>query len=387
MPPFGTEDILDKDLWDEVLVDFEKENNVNVEVEIIPWKSYEEKYLTGITSGTGPDVGYMYMEMISDFIDMDALMPLDPYFTSIEKEKFYYLDKGVINGKQYSIPIVVGNPRVLLYNKAILKDSGINTVPTTWEDFIDVCQRIKTDTDGDGKADRYAFLLPFAHPSISALNVLFYPFLWQAGGDLFNDAGTEVLFDSDAGLEAAKFLYDLRFTYNILPDISTSLNIENIREYFKDGKVAFIIDETNTVSQMDYAGAGIDWGFRTSLSEKRGGTFVAADSLVLLSGSAHKELAAALIKYMVSAPSMKRFHEMSPFPPIASDEAYSDQDAFRKIYEEDQDSLFTLKPVKGSYKIYDYLYKNLQLMLVGKVSPEEALSTAAEYAENTLERR
>lgn len=63
MPPFGTEDTLDKEMWKKVLAPFEKENNCNVTVEVIPWSNYEEKYLTAISSGAGPDLGYMYMEI------------------------------------------------------------------------------------------------------------------------------------------------------------------------------------------------------------------------------------------------------------------------------------------------------------------------------------
>lgn len=52
----------DKEVWDKIMDGFEEENDVTVNVEIVPWGNYEEKYLTGITSGEGPDVGYMYME-------------------------------------------------------------------------------------------------------------------------------------------------------------------------------------------------------------------------------------------------------------------------------------------------------------------------------------
>ncbi len=43
-----------------LLADFEEENNVNVEIELIPWESYEEKWSTGIGAGEGPDFGYMF---------------------------------------------------------------------------------------------------------------------------------------------------------------------------------------------------------------------------------------------------------------------------------------------------------------------------------------
>ena len=40
--------------------------------------------------------------------------------------------------------------------------------------------------------------------------------------------------------------------------------------------------------------------------------------------------------------------------------------------------------MQGSAAVYDNLYKNLQLMMLGQMTPEEALKNAADYANNTL---
>ena len=112
MPPLS-ENQDDKEIWEKILAPFEEENNVEVNIEIVPWGNYEEKYLTGVTSGEGPDVGYMYMEMLGDFIDMGAVEPLDDYLTDKDKDNFLYLDNGVIDGKQYCMPMIVGNVIVM----------------------------------------------------------------------------------------------------------------------------------------------------------------------------------------------------------------------------------------------------------------------------------
>ena len=90
MPPLS-ENQDDKEIWNKILEPLRKSTNVKVNVEIIPWGNYEEKYLTGVTSGEGPDVGYMYMEMLGDFIDMGAVESLDDYLTDEEKDNYLYL--------------------------------------------------------------------------------------------------------------------------------------------------------------------------------------------------------------------------------------------------------------------------------------------------------
>ena len=71
---------------------------------------------------------------------------------------------------------------------------------------------------------------------MSTLNASFYPYLWQSGGSIFNEEGTALTIDSEAGKEALQFLYDLRFTYHILPDVVTSLTNDDCISYFCEGK-------------------------------------------------------------------------------------------------------------------------------------------------------
>ena len=208
LPPFaaGDDGALDKEFWTETLAPWAAENNVDLTIEITPWGNYEEKYLTGFSSGEGPDVGYMYLEMFNDFIEMGALEPLDAYITDADRENYLYLDKGFIKGKQYTMPFIVGNARILYFNMDILEQAGVTELPATWQDLVDVAVKIKEA----GLPGVMPFAGEWADPAIGALNNLYYPYLWQAGGDIYNEDGTKVaLMDNDAAVKAARFLYDL----------------------------------------------------------------------------------------------------------------------------------------------------------------------------------
>ena len=144
-PTFAAADgeVTDEEFWNEKMDVFEEENNCEVKVEIIPWDNYEEKYLTGVNSNDSPDVGYLYMEMFYDYIDMGALSDIDKYFTDEEKDNYLYYDLGNIQGKQYALPVIVGNPRILTANMDILKQAGIERVPATWDELKEACQAVK----------------------------------------------------------------------------------------------------------------------------------------------------------------------------------------------------------------------------------------------------
>lgn len=377
LPPFASGDVLDQQFWEDTLAPWEAENNVDLNIEIIPWSGYEEKYLTGFASGEGPDVGYMYMQMFEDYIEMGALEDIDKYFTEEEKANYIYYNQGFLKGGQYALPFIVGNARVLFYNKDIFAQAGIEKLPETWDEFVEVCLQIKEKCPG---------VLPFgqswADPTIGLLDDNFYPFLWQSEGEIYNEEGTQLIMDqSEGALEALQFIHDLRFKYGIITD--EELGISKISDYFIEGKAAIVSLGTNTSSQFDEA--GINWGYISSLKNKTKGIWVASDSLIINSACKNKELAASLIKFITSAEVMTKYHtEISPFIPITYDEEYNDNPAFREMYENDSQYFHTLPVAKGLSAISDNLCKNIQMMLMGDLTPQQVIERTTSYSKTIL---
>ena len=96
----------------------------------------------------------------------------------------------------------------------------------------------------------------------------------------------------------------------------------------------------------------------------------------------NKEMAAELMKHITSPAIMEKFHsELSAFPPINKSEKYLDNERFASIYE-NEETLHTLPVAPNSYKVMDSLYKNLQLMMLGDLTPEQAIQQTVDYAGN-----
>lgn len=375
LPPFGTGDTLDFEFWTKTLTPWAEKNNVNLSIEITPWGGYEEKYLTGFSSGQGPDVGYMYLEMFNDFIQMDALADVGSYFTAEEKDNYLYFDKGMMKGGQYAIPFIVGNARMPFFNMDLLKKAQIDKLPETWDELIAVATKIKEANLGD--------VIPFAQewadPAIGALNNIFYPYLWQAGGEIYNADGSKVaLLDNGAAVEAAQFLYDLKFKHNLIPDECLAMKGTDVRDQFAAGRVAIASMAANSGAILTKA--GINWQSIPSFTNKTKAIWVASDALIVNKASKNTELAVSLVKFITSADVMSSFHkEVSSFPPITKDEPYNDNPAFKDMYEKDTAFFRTLPVANGAFKVMDTLYKNLQLMMLGSLSPEDAIKNTVEY--------
>ncbi|WP_037572403.1 ABC transporter substrate-binding protein [Spirochaeta cellobiosiphila] len=381
LPPFATGDTTDQMFWQETIAPWAEAHNVKVDVEITPWGGYEEKYLTGIASGQGPDIGYMYLEMFNDFIEMGTLEDLSGYFTEAEKAKYLYWDQGNMKGGQYALPFIVGNARLPYFNKEIFRKAGITELPQTWDDLRAAAVKIKNA----GLDDVIPFGQAWADPAIGALNTLYYPYLWQAGGDIYNKAGDRVaLMDNDAAVRAARFLYDMRYKYGVIPEESFSMDESTLYQEFSKGRVGIAYMDAKAGSRLTKA--GVEWDFIPSFTDKTKAIWVASDSLIMNSQSKNKELAAELMKFITSSEVMAKYHTViAQFPPITVDEAYNDNPIFEDMYSNDTEYFKTLPVAEGSFKIMDNLYKNLQLMMLDALTPEEAIKNTVDYSKSIID--
>ena len=325
---------------------FEEENNCEVNVEIIPWDNYEEKYLTGVNSNDGPDVGYLYMEMFYDYIDMGALADIDEYFTDDEKANYLYYDLGNIQGGQYALPVVVGNPRLLEAVKASNPD--VAPLSATW-----------------------------GSTNYGALNEVYWPYFWGAGAQIVDEDGNLTI-DSEAGLKATQFLADMK-EEGLIPETSTST--DDSLEPFKNGEAAMTVAASSNLAKVD----GINWDYSILSGPENTKTFVASDSLVLFNKCKNKDLAIKLMKYVTSKDVMADFHErVSEQPPITADDTYSGDEKFADLFTNQTDKFQSLPVFKGASSMYDTLYKNMQSMMLGELTPEEVLKNTTEYYDSNL---
>ena len=373
-PTFASSDgaVSDQEFWEEALAPWAEENNCEVNVGIVPWDSYEEKYLSGTTSKDGPDVGYMYMEMFYDYIENGVLADIDGYFTDEEKANYLYYDLGNLLGGQYALPVVVGNPRILIANMDILAEAGIEAVPTTTEEFLAACKAVKENTD------KTPFLQDWGNPHYGSLNEIFWPFFWGDGGQIVDEEGNLTI-DTEAGLEAATFVRSL-LDEGYLPETCTS-NDDTI-EPFKNGEVAMIYCASSNALRIDT----VNWDYAAVVQGSQAAkTFVAADCLVMFESCENKELAASLMKYVTSAKVMSAFHQqVSDQPPITADEEYTGDERFASLFTEYGDNFVSLPVFKGAASMYDYFFKNLQSMMLGEMEPAQVLSDTTEYYNSNL---
>ncbi|UCF97756.1 MAG: carbohydrate ABC transporter substrate-binding protein [Spirochaetaceae bacterium] len=144
------------DVWpDKLIEDFESKNpNIKIEFEspTLGVADYLQQQKVRLLSGSDLDLTSIRPESLEPYSKAGHLLDLTdrPFLKNI---KPYVLDKVMIGGRVYSIPSK-GSTVAVYYNKDMFKEYGL-LPPTTWNEFLDVCEALKTEGEtpllGGGK--------------------------------------------------------------------------------------------------------------------------------------------------------------------------------------------------------------------------------------------
>lgn len=173
------------------------QDQVQIEYSTYDQASYTTTKLpTGFASGAGPDI---YMISPGDFMKFaksGLMKDLTPDFPAGVKEDFLpaSLEAVTYNGKIMALPFEL-ETLGLYYNKEMLDKAGIQ-VPKTWDELHAAAKKLTTD--------KVAGLIipPDKGPYF---NFIWYPFLWQQGGNVLSADGTKSTFNTPETAKALDF--------------------------------------------------------------------------------------------------------------------------------------------------------------------------------------
>ncbi|MBQ7955625.1 MAG: extracellular solute-binding protein [Lachnospiraceae bacterium] len=183
---------------------FTPDTGVKVNVEIVA----ADALLNAVVAGRGPNVvltvgadqpvNYALRNAVEDltqFEDLDEV--LDSYTESSYRQ--YSLD-----GSVYALPETM-TFNVMFYREDILEQLGLEP-PQTWQELVEMLPTIQGNNMSIGIPSAAGSSGSAAASTTIASNTpdlsMYFSMLYQNGGDLYNEAGTETTVDSEAGVEA-----------------------------------------------------------------------------------------------------------------------------------------------------------------------------------------
>ncbi|MFC6974425.1 extracellular solute-binding protein [Halomicroarcula sp. GCM10025709] len=187
----------------ELVASFEETHSA-ISVDYNPIQSkYKQKIKTQLGAGNAPDAFYVDSSYFPSFASANVLLSMDELEASEEynTDDFFQplLEAFRFDGTLYGVPKDFSTLG-LFHNTAMLEEASVEP-PETWSDLEDVLSALKDNVSNEN----------FKAPMIEFANARsWWAFLFQNGGQVLSDDGSEVVFASDAGVEALEYLVGLR---------------------------------------------------------------------------------------------------------------------------------------------------------------------------------
>ncbi|MBX3195498.1 MAG: ABC transporter substrate-binding protein [Microbacteriaceae bacterium] len=189
-----------------------EEAHPNVDIEVSPGASSTDELLTklsaGFAGGTYPDISYAYGSWASQLESSGRTLDIteqvsDPALKWDEFPESARLTVRPTGNKTIGFPAIVDNLS-LIYNTELFDAAGLAYPDENWS-WDDFRAAAKALTDPSKNQYGYAYSVSGQEETTWQ----FWPHLWQNGGAILSDDGTEATFNSQAGVDALTFLRDM----------------------------------------------------------------------------------------------------------------------------------------------------------------------------------
>ena len=258
-----------------------------------------EKIITGIVTGTPPDVMTLSNNALTELAWQGAFQPLDKLVAERgirEQDYFPFCWRaGVINGHLYALP-VTSDSYLLLYNKDAFREVGLDPErpPRTLSELDAYADKL-TKRRPDGEIERMGFV-----PWIMWDHSMMYG--WMFGGEWYDEKTRRVTPTDAAILRSLEW----QRTYARKYDINKIMSFQQgFGSYFSAmspfyaGKVAMIVEGEWQVTFTKKYAPKLDWG-ATPMPPPPGGRIASSGGLVMFAipvSSPHPEAAADYIAW------------------------------------------------------------------------------------------
>lgn len=245
-----------------------------------------DKLLASVAGGQPPHVSLVDQFWPPQMVSTGALIPIktfvDPevYFSGFNSTS---MDTVTVNGEVWTMPFSMSN-QILFYNKDMFRAVGLDPEkpPTTWDELVEYSKLLTRDLDGDGKTDEWA--VNFTTRANVGSVYMFITFLWQAGGEIYNEDFTKAVFNNQAALDAVQFWTDLAHTHKVL-------TLSPPTEGFEIGRIAMQYSSTSSIESMRNK-VGFDFGIAALPGGKNNVTGVGGSSLAIFKTTPEQQAAA-----------------------------------------------------------------------------------------------
>ncbi|NIM93344.1 MAG: extracellular solute-binding protein [Anaerolineales bacterium] len=213
----GTLDVWDweyparENLVNELIVDWQAMHpDIPINYLPLPWADIETKILAVGTAGDAPPISDVYYGWRYDLQRAEVIAPYPEDFVDWEERistPFMKDDEGRIRAFPSGWFV-----DMIYYNTELFEQEGLTgeDIPKSWDDFFKLADQL-TQRDAGGTV----LVAGCGMNDYWQHEYLWQDLIYQLGGWMYNEDGTEALWEEDPSVEALQFIQDWYFKHNI----------------------------------------------------------------------------------------------------------------------------------------------------------------------------
>ncbi len=368
------------DLMKEYIAQFEEKNpDIKVDLEIVPWDAYWQKLPISIAAETAPDIFFLVSGQVQNYAMMGGTLDLVPYLPRDYFDNFrdVQIDFCTYNNHITAIPFTC-TALTIYYNIDLFKHAG-----------IDAPQSLENIWGWDSFETSVA--------KVAAANQLIYgmlnggrefwwlPWFYSNGAELFDENYTKCTINSPQGIETLKFLTDLTDKKILAPP-------QEQPQLFYQGKVALhSAGHWDVKTITDGIGGKFEFGATLFPKGKEGvAVGLGGDYLGIYSKTKYPEEAAKFLSFLTSPEILADYNGknnyLSPLKEVTPNyDLRPDIMRVANIQASVASTKLTLDRGHPKYgKISPIVDAEYTLAVIGEKSPEEALKSMEEQINRIL---
>jgi len=372
--------------FDKLIADFTTQNpNIKVKLLSAPYASTKQQLVTGAASKTLPDVVGLDGAWVYDFAKQGAIADLSKLMEEAKYDPSELASTVQYKDSTYMIP-VVNFVYPLFVNEDLLKKSGVAKTPSTRTEFADAAKKISAS---GGNVKGWALPLDTAVPNGIQNDVMSW--LWASGGSMLKDGKPNL--QSPEVKSVVEYVKGLNDAGVVAPGALTMKEQDKV-EKFATGQVGMMIDSLAHINLIKKNSPDLKFTVaplpaEDSYTGKRGIPY-ASWGIGVSDSTEHKAEAFKLVQYLMSKEVNAKLSTIAngfPGNKTAQPDLSKSDPLFKTAFDIYQEGTpaneFTGLP--KSEDLMRSFDEQLQLVLTGKSSVDDALAKAQESWSSVIE--
>ncbi len=235
----------DYDLQLELLAGFRKQTGIEVKLTRMEWSNAWQELINISTHGQGADISHVGSSWVSSLVSMNSLRPIPPHLiTKIGGEESFVhsaWESVTVEEDRHSWAIPLSTyTYAVAYRRDLLDKAGLDgatafATPAAFEETICKLEELNRVEN--------AWLMPYIPFPYNDFVHTAASWIWSSGGQLIDNRGKQVLFDSPATLSGLKAYFKL---LRRLPKVD-ELGIDDCMERLMQGRAAAVLADVRMI--------------------------------------------------------------------------------------------------------------------------------------------